>query len=58
MLVALGFTGGLPNDFALFETSVPGINIAIQTIQSGKFSRKMQMDLSGKNVANGMTLDP
>jgi hypothetical protein len=28
MLVALGLTDGLPNDFDLFETSVPGINIA------------------------------
>jgi hypothetical protein len=28
MLVVLGLTDGLPNDFDLFETSVPGINIA------------------------------
>jgi hypothetical protein len=28
MLVVLGLTDGLPNDFNLRETSVPGINIA------------------------------
>jgi hypothetical protein len=28
MLVTLGLTDGLPNDFILFETSAPGINIA------------------------------
>ena len=56
MVMALDFMDGLPNDIAPFETSVTGIYIATDAVEPDKLLRSTR--LTGKNVTNGMALNP